>query len=88
MLNSRNSILVIMLGCVGIGVAGPKEQFLAQRNWKFHGEVKAAAKKINVVKKGEDVIGNVSDAGKSLRAPFLITKNKFSQLSTSRRLKS
>ena len=66
-----------MLGCVGIGVAGPKEQFLAQRNWKFHGEVKAAAKKINVVKKGEDVIGNVSDAGKSLRAPFLITKNKF-----------
>lgn len=72
-----NPVLAVILGCGALDAKELKQQFEPQVKWGYFGEVKHSAKNLTMVSKGEELVSNISASGKSEKADFLRTKEKF-----------
>ena len=73
-------LLAMTFGLCAIDAAELKSQFQSYKRWNYFGDVEAKKRDLDVKKRGDDVVSNISSTGKFQRAEFLRTKEKYQDM--------
>lgn len=71
------AVILAMLEMGSLHANELKQQFEQQKKWNHFGEIKHSDRNLIVVRKGDDLVANISVNGKLEKADFLRTKEKF-----------
>ncbi|MFK7909180.1 MAG: family 16 glycoside hydrolase [Akkermansiaceae bacterium] len=69
--------MILLMPAGSLKASELKQQFEPQKKWNYFGEVKHSGRDLNVVSQGDDIVSNISPAGKLEKADFLRTVEKF-----------